>query len=175
MSQYGTASAPQDNTQRPKRPQKVSIQLLMENLSDIEEKLSYHLEFDLSTLSENPHELQSFAKKFKVDLGIFNGCSRQVSTRLLEMGSTFASQEVRQKRLECQKDAQEVKATIDQMLKNQGFDNISSLESCSIASRKSGFSLSSQISEQKGINDQESYLSIKSKLSDELLVRKNLM
>ena len=45
----------------------------------------------MSTLSENPHELQSFAKKFKVDLGIFNGCSRQVSTRLLEMGSTFAS------------------------------------------------------------------------------------
>ena len=161
-SNQDTTVMPDNDSARPKRLPKATLPDLIEKLSENESKLVTYLEFDISSLAENSEQLKKFANNFKSDWKLFNKSSRDASTRLVEKGSTLASQEIRQKRLELQKDAQEVKVSLDQMLKTLGLDNMSSLESCSAASVQSGFSLRSQLSNSKLDGIDETYLSVQS-------------
>ena len=125
-----------------KRVTKPSMKTFQSQLQSAEETLLQSFEFDLSEIQDQPEQLRAFSFRLKQNIKDFNDASRSVSTRFIEIGSPHSSHEVRQHRLNLQKETSEIKFTIENMLKNLNLDGLSSWD---LQSVRSGFSLSSQL------------------------------
>ena len=115
------------------------MKTLQSQLQLAEETLLQSFEFDLSEIQDQPEQLRAFSSRLKQNIKDFNDASRSVSTRFIEIGSPHSSHEVRQHRLNLQKETSEIKFTIENMLKNLNLDGLSSWD---LQSVRSGFSLS---------------------------------
>ena len=115
-------------------------------LDSLQEELAELLLTDLNHISDDPSELERFHIKLK-DLGsLYYTKSSALSKRLKSVGSLKEAEDLRRNHIRRGDEIEEVKDSIDSFMKIMGLDHVSSIDLCSVVSRRSGVSAKSGLS-----------------------------